>query len=384
MKPTETSNDIPRMPLLGATIMGDFLRPDGQGRPGGVDRPVTWLWNATKRQIARASGLPVTLLTPTASAELGQWIASMRQPSEADTLWAACYDDISARTDWADAIARLILRRLRGQFVVGYEMPPYLARLLDQHAIPYIDIRLHPVRFMDDLLFAARASHGPTQTVLSALAVHESDVLVTAGLREAMCQLISDAAVPADTLVVLGQRPHDASQIVNGRFFDAMDRRDEIAAICARHRAVLLKPHPHEREHSLLTVVAGIAANVLGVVDDNLYRLLAMPEISSVLIVSSSAGIEAAYFGKQIHTLAETRLTPRWRGDAMTRETHASLDDVVLSVDFWRRVLAPHTAISALDGARLPPKPNRLRIALDSFWNFNEIDTDRIPARAAA
>jgi hypothetical protein len=30
---------------------------------------------------------------------------------------------------------------------------------------------------------------------------------------------------------------------------------------------------------------------------------------------------------------------------------------------------------------RLPPKPNRLRIALDSFWNFQEIDTDRIPGR---
>jgi hypothetical protein len=32
---------------------------------------------------------------------------------------------------------------------------------------------------------------------------------------------------------------------------------------------------------------------------------------------------------------------------------------------------------------RLAPKPNRLRIALDSFWNFNEIDTDRVPRRAA-
>jgi hypothetical protein len=39
--------------------------------------------------------------------------------------------------------------------------------------------------------------------------------------------------------------------------------------------------------------------------------------------------------------------------------------------------------VSTADGARLPPKPNRLRIALDSFWNFNEIDTDRIPSGAA-
>jgi hypothetical protein len=31
---------------------------------------------------------------------------------------------------------------------------------------------------------------------------------------------------------------------------------------------------------------------------------------------------------------------------------------------------------------RLPVKPNRLRIALDSFWNYQQIDTDRIPRGA--
>ena len=46
---------------------------------------------------------------------------------------------------------------------------------------------------------------------------------------------------------------------------------------------------------------------------------------------------------------------------------------------FWRMALAPHAAVSAPDGMRLRPKPNRLRIALDSFWNYQEIDTDRIP-----
>ena len=51
-----------------------------------------------------------------------------------------------------------------------------------------------------------------------------------------------------------------------------------------------------------------------------------------------------------------------------------------LAPDFWRRVLAPHTRVTEADGMRLPAKPNRLRIALDSFWNFQQIDTDRIPA----
>ncbi len=47
--------------------------------------------------------------------------------------------------------------------------------------------------------------------------------------------------------------------------------------------------------------------------------------------------------------------------------------------DFWRLVLAPHAAVTPRDGAVLPAKPNRLRIAPDSFWDYQAIDTDRIP-----
>jgi hypothetical protein len=68
-----------------------------------------------------------------------------------------------------------------------------------------------------------------------------------------------------------------------------------------------------------------------------------------------------------------------WRGGAVDAESHASMDDVVLTPDFWRLVLAPHTPVTPADGMRLRAKPNRLRIAMDSFWNYQQIDTDRIP-----
>ena len=196
--------------------------------------------------------------------------------------------------------------------------------------------------------------------------------------------MVSEATLPPDTLLVIGQMPFDSTQIVDGRFFDAQPRQAEINAICARHRAVVLKPHPQARGHSLLNAAAASGANVLGVISDNLYRLLALPEVSAVLTVSSSVAQEAPYFGKAVHTLATRPVLLGWRGDALAPDAHASLDDVVLSVDFWRLVLAPHVPVTARDGARLPPKPNRLRIALDSFWNFNEIDTDRLPRGASA
>ncbi len=273
-----------------------------------------------------------------------------------------------------------LLRRLRHRFCVGYELPPWLRGLLRSIEVPFIDLRLHPVRFLDDLLFAARASDPVTQAALLDMAESESEVIVTAGLREAMCHMISDATVPFDTLIVIGQRPLDCSQIVDGMFYDALPHAAEIHAICTRYAAVLLKPHPLEPAHSLLEIASG-APNVAGVVRDNIYRILSLPQISAVLTVNSSTAYEAPYFAKRVHTLAALPIRVGWRGASDAPDLYASLNDKVLTVDFWRRVLAPHAPVSPCDGMTLPAKPNRLRIALDSFWNFQEIDTDRIPGR---
>ena len=354
--------------IEGAIVVGDLLRPDGSGRPGGSDRPTLWLWNAIKRQIYLASGLPSEALT---TAALTGWIETLRPPAEADAHWASVHDRLPA--------SDRIIERLHRRFCVGYEMPPWLVRLLDQHAVPYVDLRLHPVRFLDDLLFAARASVSETQAALLSMAVQESEVFATAGLREAMCRFISEARVPDNTLLVAGQRRFDSTQIVGGTFFDAFPRAAEIHAICANYPAVVLKPHPLDRHHSLLEVAAAAPTRVIGVIEDNVYRMLSLPQIGAVLTVNSGLAHEAPYFGKHVHALAPLPIRVGWRGAAPDRGTHASLDDIVLTPDFWRIVLTPHVPVTAADGMRLRPKPNRLRIALDSFWNFQEIDTDRVP-----
>lgn len=360
------------MAIDGVAVLGDFLRPDAQGRPGGVDRPTLWLANAIKRQIALAAGLNLTVVTPTALPALAAWVAAQRPAGEADAWWAARFAALPAPPPMlADA--------LRGRFCVTYEAPPYLLALLDGLGAPWLDVRLHPVRFLDDLLFAVRAACPRSQAALADFAVPESLPMATAGLLEAMGQLISEPAVPEGTLLVLGQRPLDASQIVAGTFYDAFAHAAEIHRICAAYPAVALKLHPAGEAHSLPIVAANAPARVLGVIADNLYRMLALPQVAAVLTVNSSAAVEAGYFGKRAHTLAPPPLRPVWRGESPESGAHVSLGDVLLTPDFWRAALAPHARVTAPDGMRLPTKPNRLRIALDSFWNFQEIDTDRVP-----
>ncbi len=361
--------------IEGVVVTGDLMRPDGSGRPGGTDRPTRWLWNAVKRSVYLAAGLAAEPLTATTTPALHEWIESLRPTADADAFWAQVHADMP----WSAALDRLVLERLRGRFCIGYEMPPWLVRLLEDHAVPHVDIRLHPIRFLDDLLFAVRASCAETRDALLAMAMAESKVVVTAGLLEAMGQFISETTLPDNTLLVAGQRRFDSTQIVDGRFFDAEPLAAEVHAICARYTAVVLKPHPLDQHHALLVTVASAPVRMLGVIDDNIYRMMAMPQIAAVLTVNSGVAHEAPYFGKRVHTLAPLTLRPAWHGTNADTAAHASLDDVVLTPDFWRTVLAPHTPVTAMDGMRLPPKPNRLRIALDSFWNYQQIDTDRIP-----
>lgn len=57
------------------------------------------------------------------------------------------------------------------------------------------------------------------------MALAESEVVVTAGLREAMCRMITESNLPDGTLLVLGQRPMGATQIMGGQFYDAFAQR---------------------------------------------------------------------------------------------------------------------------------------------------------------
>ncbi len=196
-----------------------------------------------------------------------------------------------------------------------------------------------------------------------------------------MCHMISEATVPSDTLIVVGQRPLDCSQIVDGAFYDALPQPRRTFMQSLRAPPLLLKPHPLEPDATVCWRSRPARRTWRAWCRDNIYRLMSLPQITAVLTVNSSIAYEAPYFGKHVHTLAPLPIRLGWRGAADGSNLYASLNDQVLSVDFWRRVLAPHMPVSEPDGMRLPPKPNRLRIALDSFWNFQEIDTDRIPGR---
>ncbi len=358
-----------RQLIAGVTVVGDLLRPSLEGQPGGVDGQIAWLHLAVRRQVEAACGKAPTLLSATECPALRGWVVAQRAPEDAADYWAARYDWVSPYGGLRDVLEP----HLAGQFCIGYEMPPYLTRLLDTMGLPYLDLRIHPVRFLDDLLFAARASDPRIAAGLAAWAVPRDLASDGAGLHEAAARLHPRSAGNSGALLVVGQRPNDATQIAEGTFFDATARRAELQHLCAASSAVLAQDHPSGERHSLITEALATRPDAR-LTRTSIYRLLADPGIGRVLTVNSSVAYEARFFGKPVITLLPLPTQIAWRGEPAEPGTHVTVGDAFLAADFWRDVLAPYARVSAHDGRRPAPKPNRLRVALDAAWGYEEPD----------
>ena len=125
--------------LQGVTVLGDVLRPNPEGMPGGVDGQIGWLHLVLRHTVQAACGLAPKLLSPSSCPTLHGLITAERSPAAAPSYWAARHGRMLPRSPIRD----LLEEQLTGQFCIGYELPPYLVRLLDTLRVPYIDLRVH-------------------------------------------------------------------------------------------------------------------------------------------------------------------------------------------------------------------------------------------------
>lgn len=352
-------------------VTGDCLRPDATGHYGGINTQTRWLEAVIGRQLGQATGLPISTLL--LDSDIGIPAPAFYRDHGFDNPldgWPRVYCG-----EFAETVISLYKPHLRDALVVGFELPPYLHRVLTELGIPFVDLWVHPIRFLDDLLFACRASDPTADAAVAQHALPEEIVWLTAGLRRATAATAPAALIDPGATLVLGQALMDKSQIGGGRFADGGEFDPAVRELAAGHEPWLVKPHPYAPDHPFLARVRALVPRCR-VVTDNVYYLLAQDAVARVLTLNSSSGIEAQYFGKEAVFLMPPVLELAYRGDRPRPGVMWTLADSFLNMDFWREVLAAWVPVTPKDGYSHPPKPNRLRTALRSFWNFNQFDTD--------
>lgn len=357
---------------------GDFLRPNVMGDRPTQHNNIRWLQNLLATPIAMATGdLPQSVVSwGIPGLQDGRLTAADVRAAfhsfglKPDILsWAM----IHGLTDLPARFEAMLDYLFADSLVVGFEIPPYLEHYCNRRNIPWVAATVHPVRFLDDIFLGLRSNVPDLQERLFARRIDENFIRLMAGVQRASAARGMTEVLKPDSALFVMQTWYDQSQIEKGRFVSAADYLDQIAAIARDHSELLVKEHPLAPNPATVMIQAAIP-NVR-MVAGNVYGYLSVPEVRLLGTMSSSVGVEAPYFGVPIRFLLrdpiQRRVTPE---DPV--EGYVGILDAYLAPDFWRDLLEPLLPVTAPDGLCVPPKANRLRIAMRSFWNFNQIDTD--------
>ncbi|WP_298435497.1 hypothetical protein [Ottowia sp.] len=193
--------------------------------------------------------------------------------------------------------------------IVGYEMPPWLTSTLDAHSIPWINIRLSPIRFGRDLYLVITDSLGEIPARVSEFLVKEEEIRLEAGLVRA--SILHNAPPKTNIenskgrMIFIGQTSSDASIVsTHGSLLDVSSYKDAIIKLVG-DRELLHKPHPYDRswakfERRRLQEILGKSVKSI---NDNIYKILSEGGDSSIMAISSGVTQEAPFFGVPSITL---------------------------------------------------------------------------------
>lgn len=356
---------------------GDFLRPNVAGTRPTQHNNIRWLQNLLKEPMAMATGLPQSVLSWGADSVSDGLLTT----SDIKSLYAALGLSLSI-DNWAKIhdlprlpakIEALLDRVFGDSLVVGFEIPPVIEHFLNRRGIPFVGVTIHPVRFLDDVFLALRSNVPALQEQLFAERIDDRFIRLMAGIQSASAARAITEAIKPDSALLIMQTWYDQSQIQNGAFVSCGEYVDEISKIADQHSELLIKEHPLAPNPATALIQSSIPN--LRMITGNVYGYLSAPEVTKLVTMSSSVGIEAPYFGTAVHFLLRAPMNQRITVDD-DPSGYVGVEVGYLNPDFWRDLLHPLVPVTKKDGLSVPRKPNRLRISLRSFWNFNQIDTD--------
>lgn len=358
---------------------GDFLRPVevdhriGQNlaefRPSQTEN-IAWFHRLFRRKLAEATGLPVEMKAWNQGIDTTR-IYQLLGVERDTTGWVEAFSTHSV----PPALLALMEEIFGDALVVAFEMADSMKQLLTHLRIPFIDFNMHPIRFLPDVFFAVQTNSAPVFAAMRDFHLPSQDYYHWADLLSATAVKLPRVTVPEQSLLLVGQTNVDRSLIIDGRLRNLSDYQDKLSRLVRPGQPVLFKPHPYN-PGGFGIFESGLPYRSLRWTSDNIYALLAHPDLAAVAGVSSSVLAEARYFEKPATVLAALPFDiPDTAAEARPGQ-HLSLYDACFDTDFWRRILAPLMPVTRSDGREFRRPPHTLRISLRNFWGFNEVSSD--------
>ncbi len=258
-----------------------------------------------------------------------------------------------------------------GALVISHEAGS-LVRVMERRNIPFVDMRVSPIRFMKDIYFAFRTN---LPEVAARLRAH---MLGEDAIRDAADRLRAYyAARPRDpalrfapgSLLICGQTDTDLSLVVDGGITDFSRHAETLRRLTDRHDHVYYKPHPMAAQACdnrwLLSSFPEMKP-----ARGNMYRMLCDGNLRTVAALSSGVLHEAPCFGKEAVPVSHLHMNLARTGMPAAPGEYVMIGDACYASDFWRDILEPCIGAKGSGRIGFTGGDNFLRGYMGMWWDY--------------
>lgn len=363
------------MKLERLLVTSDLLRVTGKAQSRtGFKTNTEFFLALLGPQLRAATRLPIGLLEwdDTSDFDGGKVYEAMGLTADA-AGWAELYDSAPNA-----AAVTAFAPHVEGALIIGFELPPFVQRVLDRLGVPYVDARWHPLRFLDDIFFGF---HSNIEAVVDAMEPYHltaEEVEIHVGMHQASAirrQGFDTLSTDFDRLLI-GQTPFDSSLIHAGRIA-TWDAYEPVLENLPADSKTGYRPHPFSPE-PVASLRALLSRHGIGIADSgsDMYRLLATGSMKELISLSSGTLIEAAFFGIPVRRLLPERQAylphpPKARRTENDQTAYAGVYHAFLSIDFWADILRPVLGETYRNERPLAFRADRLRQINGSYWGYS-------------
>ena len=247
--------------------------------------------------------------------------------------------------------------------IVGFELSDADRSYLNDRGIPWVNLRIHPIRFLDDLCWDISCSF---EYDFSNIICGESYVSLCADMIMNRHGVSNGAPLgKPKALLIIGQTPFDRSVYYDGSFNSLGDYIDQLDALTAEHECVYYRPHPHQSDPK---VDALIHDRFRAIIDHShdFYGFLVTNGLVTGCTISSSALFEMPYFG-----IKAVGLLPRPPQFGSPIRHRTLIDDQ----HFWARGFLGRGQVTGLEALSSATPRGHLRDVF-SAWGFMTRERD--------
>ncbi|MCU7800114.1 MAG: hypothetical protein KZQ70_08200 [gamma proteobacterium symbiont of Lucinoma myriamae] len=354
-------------------ITGDMLRPSVDGSGPNQKPNIDWIYHLLKFPLVQSTSTQIEVLNwgYNRGAFDSKKIYALNNHKSMPDDWIELYnsDKFSAES------LKYIKEYFDNAFVIGFELPEILMKMFVELNINYIDIIIHPVRYLDDIFFGMRTNNNKIFQKIKSYQLHSQVFSIYAGLHTASISRMSKKIrLQKGSALFTGQVEVDKSLIKDGKILSLLDFKNEFSEVAQRYKKVYFKKHPYaESSHKVDSFLRSFK-NV-EFVDENFYYLLGQEEIEAVYSISSSTVLEAKYWGKESTYFYKSPFNLQHEAD-FDSTVYIPVYEQFLLPAFWSDILSSVVETKKMPQFELPVKPNRIRNSLQSYWGYNFLDVD--------